>query len=317
MTNTLRSLAAGLGLACATVAFAATDSPPSTAAAPSAAPAVSPITAEMKRIVAGINAKVKAGKRTAADLAPDIAAFDALLARHAGDKSEDIAQVAFVKGTLYLQVLNDQETGRRILEQVKADYPGTKAAENVERLSASMMRAKEIAAIQSGLIGKQAPELNFKWASREGLAKLSSLKGKVVVLDFWATWCGPCIASFPHVRDLTAHYRGAPVEVLGVTSIQGQVMNLESKPIDTKGDPDREIALIGKFMKSKDMTWTVAVSEEEVFNLAYGVRGIPYVAIIAPDGTVRHSGLNPHNPQADIDGKVAALLKEFNLPVPR
>lgn len=44
--------------------------------------------------------------------------------------------------------------------------------------------------------------------------------------------------------------------------------------------------------------------------------GIPYVAIIAPDGTVRHAGLHPGDPKADIAGKVEALLKEFNLPLP-
>jgi hypothetical protein len=70
------------------------------------------------------------------------------------------------------------------------------------------------------------------------------------------------------------------------------------------------------FMKAKEMTWTVAFSEEQVFNPDYGVRGIPYIAIIAPDGTVRHAGLNPHDPKADITGKIEAILKEFKLVAP-
>ena len=70
------------------------------------------------------------------------------------------------------------------------------------------------------------------------------------------------------------------------------------------------------FMKAKDMTWNVAISQEEVFNPDYGIQGIPFVAIIAPDGTVRHAGLNPLDPEADIAGKVDAILREFKLPVP-
>ena len=71
-----------------------------------------------------------------------------------------------------------------------------------------------------------------------------------------------------------------------------------------------------RFMKEKDMTWDVAFSDQDVFNPDYGIAGIPYVAIIAPDGTVRHAGLNPLVPGTDIVGKVEAILQEFKLPVP-
>jgi len=133
-----------------------------------------------------------------------------------------------------------------------------------------------------------------------------------VVIDFWATWCGPCIRAFPHVRELAARYKGSEVVFLGVTSIQGRISNLQAKPIDTTGNQAKELELLGQFVKAKEMTWPVAVSQEPVFNPAYGVVGIPQITVITPDGKVRRS-LSPHELDTVF---IDSLLKEFNLTVP-
>jgi len=292
---------------------------------PTATAGASDVATEMQGIVTRINAKLAQGKRTAVDLKDELSAFDALQARFQGQKTEDVAQVAFMKATLHLQVFRDEETGKRLLAAVEQDFSGTRAAANAKSLLFNLSpegkakaKADEDArkAKVDALVGKPAPELHFKWSSRPGLTTLSSLKGKVVVLDFWATWCGPCVGSFPQVREHVAHFKGAPVVFLGVTSIQGRVANLEPNPIDTRGNPEKEMALMVDFMKAKNMTWDVAFSEEHVFNPDYGIKGIPFVAIIAPDGTVRHAGLHPGNRSSDIAGKVEAILREFHLPMP-
>ncbi len=165
------------------------------------------------------------------------------------------------------------------------------------------------------LQGGAAPEIHFAWSSRNEWKALSDLRGKVVVLDFWATWCGQCIESFPSMAKLAARYRGFDVEIVGVTSVQGAIFGLHAGPsIDCRGDPEKEMRLMAEYIKERGITWPVVFSREPVINPDYGLRGIPTVVIIAPDGTVRHKseGVSEAEDIAQID----ALLAEFRLRVP-
>lgn len=68
---------------------------------------------------------------------------------------------------------------------------------------------------------KPAPPLALKnWLNSEPLT-LQSLKGKIVVLDFWATWCGPCIAAVPHTNELMKKYGSKGVVIIGVCAPNG------------------------------------------------------------------------------------------------
>ncbi|MEO7413684.1 MAG: TlpA disulfide reductase family protein, partial [Opitutaceae bacterium] len=287
---------------------------PAAGAAPPAA--LSPVTLELQALVERIQTKLTAGKNTAADLADELAAFDKLFAKYRSQKTDEVAQILYMHAALYAQVLEDNTKALELFRVLKTEFASTELGASADKAIEQIETEAKSAAVQAALIGKPAPELNFKWSSREGLKTLSELKGKVVILDFWATWCGPCVASFPNVRELVEHYKDRDVVVLGVTSIQGSIIGLGAAAIDTRNDPAKEFALMKDYIKAKEITWPIAFSTQEVFNPDYGIRGIPYIAIIAPDGTVRHTGLHPGIPAEEKYAKIDAILKEFGKKLP-
>lgn len=161
------------------------------------------------------------------------------------------------------------------------------------------------------LIGNRAPDLDFLWIAGGKEKNLEDFLGKIVVLDFWATKCGPCIAAFPSLRDLRERYTDYSVEIIGVTSFMGYINSKQGR-IDTEGKPEYEIKLMQDFMKDMGMTWRVAFSKQSVMNLDYGVLGIPHLAIVGVDGKVRYNGVELLTLPQCID----ELLKEAGLPCP-
>ncbi|MBI3855186.1 MAG: TlpA family protein disulfide reductase [Planctomycetes bacterium] len=116
--------------------------------------------------------------------------------------------------------------------------------------------------------GKTPKEINATgWINSEGVS-LEKLKGKVVVVEFWATWCPPCRASIPHLVELRNKLDKSKVEIIGLSD--------ESKE---KVEP---------FAKDFKMNYTVGYGSTS--GRAYGVNGIPHAFIIGPDGLIKWDG---------------------------
>lgn len=139
------------------------------------------------------------------------------------------------------------------------------------------------------LPGSPAPELRIDRQHGEfpGLAKL---RGKVVILDFFAHWCGPCIASFPEMRTLYAELHSRGLEIVGVTRFYGYF----GDP-DVRLDQDAEYKLMPDFIAKHGLDWPVVYDVDGVDFSSYGVAGIPEAVVISRDGKVAkiHTGYSP------------------------
>ena len=139
-------------------------------------------------------------------------------------------------------------------------------------------------------LNKPAPEATLKPLEGEPVS-LSSLKGKVVVLDFWATWCKPCVMSMPGVAALAKEMKGREVVFFAVNQMEGR---------------DKVTA----FLEKEKLDIPVALDADGSMARAFGVRGIPHLVVIGPDGVVRqvHVGYAPGG-DARLKEEIEALLK--------
>ena len=80
--------------------------------------------------------------------------FDALLAKHKGEKTDDVAQILLMEAMLYLQVLDNNEKGAELIKQLQRDFPDTKPAENADKILASMKKQEEAKKIKGRSRGR-------------------------------------------------------------------------------------------------------------------------------------------------------------------
>jgi thiol-disulfide isomerase/thioredoxin len=141
----------------------------------------------------------------------------------------------------------------------------------------------------------RAPDVALETASGETL-RLAGLRGKVIVIDFWASWCGPCKTSFPAIDALFREYRARGLEVIAV--------NLDERRRDADA-----------FLAEHPHTLTVAFDPSGASAAAFHVRGMPSSFLIDRDGVVRftHMGYSG-NVEASYRRELALLLAEQSRP---
>lgn len=136
---------------------------------------------------------------------------------------------------------------------------------------------------------QQAPDI--KLPGIDGVVHLKELKGKVVYLDFWASWCIPCRKSFPWMHDIKQSYADQGFEVVAV--------NL---------DKDRDLA--DAFLKTMDVNFKVAFDKSGESASSYKLKGMPSSYLIGRDGKVHasHIGFRDKDKQ-QLESVIQSLLK--------
>jgi peroxiredoxin len=155
--------------------------------------------------------------------------------------------------------------------------PSSKAS-NPPLLSARVVRAAKaalvivlvlpiLASAQTALVGKAAPDFALRSLRGENI-RLSEHSGEVVVVNFWATWCGPCRQEMPQLDELYAKYRRAGLVLLGVS-------------LDYQKDRATEMA------QTLKVAYPVLFDEQRNVSRSYGVDDLPVTLLIDRQGVVR------------------------------
>jgi len=174
------------------------------------------------------------------------------------------AELRYNLGVTLLQMNRDPEGIAELQHYIK-DEPDGEFIETAKKLAANPRRARE----------NYAPDFSFTSLDGKQIS-LDDLQGKVVVLDFWGTWCGPCVESVPELRQLHEKYSQDPSFVL----------------ISISSDRDEEVWR--EFTQKYKMVWPQYRDKDRRILRAFEITAFPTYVIIDHEGIVKHRtvGLN-------------------------
>jgi thiol-disulfide isomerase/thioredoxin len=195
----------------------------------------------------------------------------------------------------------------RALDPAEAErFEATLSADPV--IAAALQKAaaeRKVAAEQRSAAAKARAEGVgvIKFTAADGReVDLSALRGKVVLVDFWATWCGPCIAELPNLRKVHAAYRDKGFEVVGIT-----LENPGLRPTDTPEQAAAKLAAARRklldFVAKHDMPWPQHFDGKwwkNDFAVQFGVDAIPAMFLLGRDGRIAAADARGEKLEAEV-----------------
>lgn len=145
--------------------------------------------------------------------------------------------------------------------------------------------------LRKKMIDQPAPAFELKDLTGKAV-KLADYKGKVVILDFWATWCGPCLGSFPGMKKLVEEYQNDP--------------SVAFVFINTWQDEDDKEKVVKEFLEDNKYPFYVLMDTEDKVVADYGVSGIPTKFVIDPRGKIKFKSIG-------FEGNAEKMIQEVKL----
>src|SRR5258705_938379 len=136
---------------------------------------------------------------------------------------------------------------------------------------------------QMRLLGQEAPEISVKEWIKGGPASLAAFRGRVVLLEFWATWCKPCQEMFPKLKKLYEDQGSRGLEVIALTRYYLAYRG----PAESMAE-ERQLML--GMVTDHGVSFHVGIAEDERLQGIYGANGLPTVVLIDRTGVIRYAG---------------------------
>ena len=138
----------------------------------------------------------------------------------------------------------------------------------------------------------------------------------MVLLDFWSVWCGPCIASFPHLRDWHDEFGDDGLQIVGVTRYYNYTWDEDAERATRVAgkdvSPEEERSMLKSFLAKHELKHpTIITPEGSSMQSDYGVTGIPHAVLIDREGIVQLVKVGSGRANAEaIKAKIEELMKQ-------
>jgi peroxiredoxin len=228
------------------------------------------VNTQLKDVVDKIRTKRVAWKTPEAELSPELEELDAIYLQHKGENPEDLANVLRLKATVYWSVIDDSEKGIAVIRQIKKDYPNTTVGRDADRIIGEIQQHEETRKIRRTLTnGAKFPDFSEKDLLGNPLS-VSKYEDKVVLVEFWATWCAPCVAELPNIIKAYNKHHSNGFEVIGISL-------------------DQDEQKLKSFLKAKELPWVQYFDGKGWQNklaAKYGIDCVPATFLLDRQGKI-------------------------------
>ena len=171
----------------------------------------------------------------------------------------------------------------------------------------NLMTAPDDAIYRSPLATQTAPEILVREWIDQKPTTLAALRGHVVLLDFWATWCTPCRVALPYMNDWQERYKGRGLAILALTQYHGSI---NGRTLSASG----ELSLLRRFKHAEGMRYAVGVDGTGDTSISYNITTIPTAVLIDRAGRIRFISVGAT--QTDMDEIGQMIERLLNEPAP-